>query len=135
MPVPAEALPEDDFRTLMAIARALSGERARLPYTGLAVKLPPGGIHKLLSSVPAQPGVLYGTENGVAVTLDGIRYDVPGLAIWAPNVVLSNRAELEAATADGAEAVATLASQEDAGIFLIRAVDDPGPQYRILDVG
>ncbi|MGY1618866.1 hypothetical protein ACI797_19165 [Geodermatophilus sp. SYSU D00691] len=135
VPVPAEPLSDDEFRDLIDVARALTGERARLRYTGLAVELQPGAIRDFLGSVPDQPGVLYGTENAVAVTLDGVRYDVPGLAIWAPNVVLTNRAEIEAAAHGGAAVVATFASQEDAGIFLIRAVEDPGPQYRILDVG
>jgi hypothetical protein len=62
-------------------------------------------------------------------------YEVPGLALWAPNVQLVNRGELEAlADDDAAEAVATFSSPEDTGVFLIRAVEDPGPEYtRILD--
>jgi hypothetical protein len=51
--------------------------------------------------------------------------------LWAPNVVLQNRSELEALAAHaGAEAVATFSSPEDAGVFLIRAVEDPVPAYR-----
>ncbi len=44
--------------------------------------------------------MLYGVPKGVKVTLDGRHYEVPGLAFWAPNVVLANRAELEALADD-----------------------------------
>jgi hypothetical protein len=44
---------------------------------------------------------------------------------------VQNRDELEALAADPeAEAVASFSGPEDAGIFLIRAVEDPGPAYR-----
>ncbi len=131
VPVPAEPLADEDARELMAMALALSGSPARLPFTGLSVPLPPGGIRSFLASVPAEPGVLYGAPNSVKVTLDGRRYDVPGLAFWAPNVVLRNRAELEALPDDdAAEAVATFSSPDDTNIVMIRAVDDLGPEYR-----
>ncbi|WP_346619628.1 hypothetical protein [Blastococcus montanus] len=131
IPVPAGPVPDEDFRELLAIARALSGRRARLPHTGLSMDLQPGAIGEFLTKVPEEPGALYGTQHSIDITLDGRRYDVPGLALWAPNVVLQNRAELEVLSADArAEAVATFSSPEDTGIFLIRAVDDPGPAYR-----
>jgi hypothetical protein len=81
--------------------------------------------------------VLYGAPNSVKVILDGTRYDVPGLAFWAaPNVVLRNRAELEAlADDDTVAAVATFISPDDTKIFMIRAVDDLGPEYRpVIDL-
>jgi hypothetical protein len=86
--------------------------------------------------VPTQPGALYGQPyEGVPVTLDGHGYDVPGLAFWAPNALLQNRAEREAIAADGdTEAVASFASLDETRIFLIRAVEDPWPEYQqVLD--
>ena len=131
--VPAEHVSEDDLRTLFAMAQALSGQRARLPYTGLSMQLRPGAIGEFLAKVPTEPGALYGSQHGIEITLDGRSYDVPGLALWAPNVVLQNRDELEALVAADADAAALATftgPEDDGGIFLIRAVEDPGAQYR-----
>lgn len=131
LPVPAEAVSDEDFRDLLAIAGALSGRPARLPYTGLNMNIRPGGVGEFLAKLPSEPGALYGSQHDVEVTLDGRGYAVPGLALWAPNVTLKNRDELEAlAEEPGSDAVATFSGPEDAGIFLIRAVEDPGPAYR-----
>jgi hypothetical protein len=132
VPIPADPVSDEELRDLLAVARALSGRPARLSYTGLSLTLRPGGIRQFLCSVPKEPGALYGAEEAVAITLDGRRYDVPGLAYWAPKVVLSNRTELEAVADDGAEAVATFSAQDDTGVSLIRAVADPGPEYRCI---
>jgi hypothetical protein len=136
VPVPAEPLEDEDARDLMAMALALTGTPARMPFTGLSMPLQPGTIRSFLASVPRGPGVLYGAPNSVKVTLGGKRYDVPGLAFWAANVVLRNRTELEAlADADAVEAVATFSSPDDSNIFMIRAVDDLGPEYRpVIDL-
>ncbi|MCU1482164.1 MAG: hypothetical protein JWQ19_2950 [Subtercola sp.] len=136
LPIPAEPMEDADARELMAMALALTGTPARLPFTGLSVPLRPGTIGTFLQSVPQGPGVLYGAPESVKVTLDGTRYDVPGLAFWASNVVLRNRAELEAlAEDDAADAVATFSSPDDTNIFMIRAVDDLGPEYRrVIDL-
>lgn len=131
VPIPAEPLTDEDTQELVSMALALTGSPARLPFTGLSVPVPPGGIRSFLESIPTEPGVLYGAPNTVKVTLDGQRYEVPGLAFWARNVVLRNRAELEAlADDDTAEAVATFSSTDETNIVMIRAVDDLGPEYR-----
>lgn len=136
LPVPAEPLEASDARELMAMALALTGTPARLPFTGLSMPLRPGTVGSFLQSVPREPGVLYGAPNSVKVTLDGVRYDVPGLAFWAANVVLTNRTELEPLVDDDtAEAVASFSSPDDTNIFMIRAVDDLGPEYRqVIDL-
>jgi hypothetical protein len=131
IPIPAEAVSDEDFRDLLTIASALSGKRARLPYTGLNMRIRQGNIGEFLAKLPKEPGALYGSQHDIEITLDGRGYAVPGLALWAPNVTLRNRDELEALAADHeAEAVASFCGPEDAGIFLIRAVEDPGPAYR-----
>jgi hypothetical protein len=132
IPVPAEVKSED-FQDLMAMAGALSGGSARLRYTGLSLSVRPGGIRSLLESIPSEPGGIYGAPNSMYITLDGQRRDVPGLAFWAPNVVLLNRDELESvADDDTAEAVANFSSPEDTGVFMIRAVAEPGPEFRFI---
>jgi hypothetical protein len=134
VPVPVE-VSADDVQDLMAMARALSGESAPQPFTGFSMPIRPGRVRSFLESVPREPGAIYGAPSNMGITLDGQVYEVPGLALWAPNVQLVNRGELEAlADDDAAEAVATFSSPEDTGVFLIRAVEDPGPEYtRILD--
>jgi hypothetical protein len=133
VPVPVET-EADDVQDLMAMARALSGESAPLPFTGFSMSLRPGHTRSFLQLVPDQPGAIYGAKT-MAVTLDGQSYAVSGLAFWAPNVLLANRAELEALAADDtADAVATFSSPDDTPVFLIREVEEPGPEYRrILD--
>lgn len=133
--VPTQPTSDEDIQNLMTVARALSGQPARLPHTGVSIPLRPDRIPELLDAVPTDPHVLYGPQSGIAITLDGVRYEVPGLAMWAPKVVLRNRDELRAAAADGSEVLATFESQDDAGVFLTRLVDDPGPAYRrIVDL-
>jgi hypothetical protein len=135
VPVPAEPLEDEDARLLMAMALALTGTPARPPFTGLSMPLRPNSIQSFLASVPREPGVLYGAPNSVKVTLDGTQYEVPGLAFWAPNVVLTNRGELEGLADDTDEALASFSSPDDSNVFMIRAVDNPGPEYRqIVDL-
>jgi hypothetical protein len=130
VPVPVE-VEAGDFQDLMAMALALSGRRARLRFTGFSMPVRPGQIRSLLESVPDGPGAVYGAPNNMDITLDGHQYRVPGLALWAPKVLLSNRVELEAVADDEtAEMAAVFSSPDDTGIFLIRAVDDPGPNFR-----
>ena len=131
IPIPAEAVSDEAFRDLLTVAGALSGHPARLPYTGLRMNIRPGGIGEFLAKLPTEPGALYGSQHDIEITLNGRGYAVPGLALWAPNVTLQNREELEALRGvPGAEVAASFSGPEDAGVFLIRAVEDPGPAYR-----
>ncbi|RBY91216.1 hypothetical protein [Blastococcus sp. TF02A-30] len=130
IPIPAEPLSDEDAHDLLTLARALSGQRARLRYPGLDLAIRPGQVRSFLDAVTRTPGALYGVpDSGFTLTLDGHEHQVPGLAFWAPNVQLSNQAELESvAAAGGSEAVASFTSPD--GLFVIRAVEDPGPQYQ-----
>jgi len=132
IPVPIEPLEEEDAHLLMAMAAALTGTSAVLPYTGLSMALRPGKIADFLASVPREAGGLYGAPNSVQVTLDGTTHEVSGLAFWAPSVVLTNRRELEALAGDTDEALATFTCTEDSNVRMIRAVEDLGPAFRPL---
>lgn len=131
IPIPSELLSDDDAHDLLAFARALAGQRAPLRHQGLDLTIRAGQLRSFLDAVTQTPGSLYGVpESGFSHTLDGRAYEVPGLAFWAPQVRLTNQAELEALAGsnEDAEAVASFTGAE--GVFLIRAVDDPGPQFR-----
>ncbi|GHE06881.1 hypothetical protein [Klenkia taihuensis] len=131
VPIPAELPTDQEARELLAMAAALSGTPGQLPYDGLSAPLTAGTIRAFLDSVPPGPGVIYAAPDSFTVTLDGHTYKVPGLALWSPSVDLTNRDELEAlAAADNVEAVARFTCTEGKKVFMIRAADQLGPEYR-----
>jgi hypothetical protein len=126
LPIPRKDLAPGDVRDLLTIARALSGEPARLPYSSLNSTVRPGAVQEFLQVIPPSGGALYITHEDVQFTLDDRSYDVPGLATWAPRMTLANRADLVADSDNMTERPARFEPTEGEGIYLVRAVEEPG---------
>jgi hypothetical protein len=124
LPIPHEDLAPGDVRELLTIACALSGERARLPYSSLNSTVRPGAVREFLQVIPPSGGALYITHEDAQFTLDGRSYEVSGLATWAPRMRLANRADLAADPDNVLERPARFEPIDGEGIYLVRAVEE-----------
>lgn len=129
LPIPHQDLEPGNVRDLLNIAQALSGDPARLPYSSLSSTVRPRAVRNFLDAVPAGGGALYISHNDVEFSLDERSYEVPGLAIWAPRMTLANRADLVADPKNAEERPARFEPVDGEGIYLVRAVEEPGEAW------
>jgi hypothetical protein len=131
--VPADLDPEM-VRTVLDVAGALRGERAPLSYSGLNATVRPGMLDGFIAKVPEEGGALYASHD-VTLSVGDQEVLVTGLATWAPRVRLTGRAEL-AALAEAEpdqEHVAAFEPIDGEGVYLVRAVDEPGEPWQSLE--
>ncbi len=133
LPVPEQFPTGEELREVLDVAQALSGTPARLRFDGVEATIRPGRLRAFLNAVPAERGALY-SSNTPEVRLDGSVVPVPGVALWAPNVELVNRAELEAVSVDVQPHVARFRADPQAGVFLTRAVEEPGDPWTAVEM-
>lgn len=127
-----EAFPSgEELRTLLDVARALSGEQVRQRYDGIDATVRAGMLEPFLADVPEVAGALY-VSHDVGLNLDDEQVVVGGLATWVPQVRLANRRELAAVSLDVTDHTARFEAVNDAGVFLIRSVPDPGDQFKAV---
>lgn len=135
IPLPTELPATEEVNELFQIARALRGEQVPQRYDGLNATVKPGKLRDFLDALPADAGAIYVTQT-VELELSGRSFVISGLALWAPAIELANRQELEALSIDITEHTARFKALDDKGIFLIRAVEEPGePWMPVLSLG
>ena len=131
--LPEEDLDSETIRTVLDVGGALRGERVPLSYTDLRATVRPGMLSDFLSKLPGEGGALYAAHR-VSFSVGTQDVDVTGLATWAPRMKLARRAELLALAeaAPDEEHVATFEPIDGEGVYLIRAVEEPGEPWELL---
>ncbi|UVS79420.1 hypothetical protein Actkin_03168 [Actinokineospora sp. UTMC 2448] len=113
-----------DHHDLLAIADALQSRPAPTHFSGFTATVPAERLEHFLATVPDHPTQMRMGKGDYAIALGDREYDIPGLAIWAPDVVLINRDEiLGAASEAGREHEAHFASHRGRRFFFIRDED------------
>lgn len=128
LPVPAQLPNAPQLREILDVAQALSGTPVKQRFDGIDATVHRGKLRPFLDAIPTEPGGIYIT-NVLAIELDGQPIEVPGVALWAPNMQLENRAELEAISLDVTKHQVRFRSAPDADIYLTRAVAEPGAPW------
>ena len=128
--VPEGDIQASQVRELLDVAGALSGQQVRMRYTGFDAAVRGGMVPAFLEKIPDTGGALYATYD-MQIELGEQELVVPGLAMWAPGVSLTNREELRRLhdNAPDQEHAAHFGSLADNGIYLARAVEEPGDPW------
>lgn len=130
LPIPTK-ISRDDLRQVLAVGQALTGQSVRLAQRSFTATIRAGMLGHFLAALgdSAAGGAIYVDAGSQPVTINGQTHMVDGLAYWAPKIELANRDQLARKSDIGIPHQAEFTVLNDGGIYLTRAVSDPGSEW------